>query len=100
MSHLSTQDIDRLAELARLSLEKEEKEKLRSELGLILGYVDRLQKVDTAGVLEGSMLPRLDLRADESLATNASVRERILVNFPDRMGDALRVPAVFEKPKG
>jgi aspartyl-tRNA(Asn)/glutamyl-tRNA(Gln) amidotransferase subunit C len=98
---LTTEDVKRLAELARLELSDDELETRRGEIERILNYVDRLAKVDTAGVpeTEGALLLQ-PLRADVSTETDQAVRELILSNFPDRLGDALRVPAVFEKPKG
>ena len=98
---LTTEDVKRLAELARLELSEDEMENRRQEIERILNYVDRLAAVDTTGVpeAEGSALLQ-PLRADVSLGRDEAARELILSNFPDRLGDALRVPAVFEKPKG
>ena len=98
---LTTEDVKGLAELARLELSDAEVETRRGELERILTYVDRLAAVDTTGVpeAEGSALLQ-PLRQDTSLGADEAARELILQNFPERTGDALRVPAVFEKPKG
>lgn len=98
---LSKEDIDRLAELSRLELTPQEAKNAQAELERVLGYVSRLSNIDTKGVAETeeSDIPPA-LREDVSLPTDAAVRELILSDFPDRSGDALRVPAVFEKPKG
>ena len=47
---LEDQDLQRLARLSRLALPAERAMRLRGELDNILGMVDRLRAVDTAGV--------------------------------------------------
>ncbi len=97
---LTNEEVMHLAELSRLALSDEEREKMHHDLSQILHYIDRLQKVDTAGVLEQTGAETTTLRSDMALPVDAAARELILSNFPERTGDALSVPAVFEKPKG
>ncbi|MSR84998.1 Asp-tRNA(Asn)/Glu-tRNA(Gln) amidotransferase subunit GatC [Candidatus Uhrbacteria bacterium] len=98
---LDLKEVKRLAELARLASSDAELEKMRDELGRILEYVTRLSNIDTAGIPETeSDLMMLPSREDEAFPCDEATRQFILSNFPDRAGDALRVPAVFEKPKG
>ena len=98
---LSLEEVKRLAELARLELSEAELEKMQEELGRILEYVTRLSKIDTKDVPETELgVLLLPSREDEAFSCDEVTRELILSNFPDRAGDALRVPAVFEKPKG
>jgi len=96
---LSRKDIDRLADLARLDLPVDQAEKLRGELDRILKYVDRLQKIKTEGVAETSTAAQETLRSDAAFPVDEEERELILSDFPERAGDALQTPAVFEKPK-
>lgn len=97
---MSREEVLRLAQLGRLHLEDAEIEKLQDELGSILGYVDRLSRVDVEGV-EPFAMPALDAwRVDAPMPAAAEVRERILSQFPKRRGDLLQTPGVFEKPKG
>lgn len=97
---LSIDDVRRLAELARISFSEDELMRFKTELDHILSFVDRLAKVDTRDVPEMSGTAREQFRPDEASAADDVTRELILSNFPDRLGDLLRVPAVFEKPKG
>lgn len=93
-------ELERLATLTRLALNEQEKTTLPGQLGDVLGYVQRLSKIDTEGVPETE--PRSQEftgRKDELLLQDPGVREQILQNFPDSLAGALRVPAVFEKPK-
>jgi len=97
---LTQEEMARLTELSRLALSPQEGEKMRHELDRVLGYVDRLQNIDTSSVVETMNEASSALRPDVVTANDPETRTLIIENFPDRAGDALRVPAVFEKPKG
>ena len=47
---LTDKEIDHIAKLARLDLDHAHKEKFKKELSLILGYIEKLNEVDAAGV--------------------------------------------------
>ena len=98
---LSREEILRLGELARLELTEKEIARQSDDLEKILGYVGRLSAVDTNGVPETVESSLISPPADDVAQTvDLEMRELIIGNFPDRTGDALKVPAVFEKPKG
>ncbi len=97
---LHVDDVRRLAELARIQFADDELERFKTELDHILGFVDRLAKIDTARVPETSAEAGENFRPDEPSAIDDVTRELILSNFPDRLHNLLRVPAVFDKPKG
>lgn len=99
---LSRDDVKRLAELSRLALTEDELKRMEKTLDPVLEYVGRLSKVDTAGIPESESygLEMADLREDVAKPATAATRAAILSNFPDKTGDALRVPGVFENPKG
>ena len=98
---MTLEEVRALADLARIELKPEEERRFAQELERILGYVGRLSKVETEGVLEVEMggVPH-PLRPDEPAMIDEAARELILSNLPARNGDLLSVPAVFEKPKG
>lgn len=50
MSHISKEDIEKLAELALLDLSEEEKTGLQNSINNILGYVSMVTEADLAGV--------------------------------------------------
>ncbi|MCR4256486.1 MAG: Asp-tRNA(Asn)/Glu-tRNA(Gln) amidotransferase subunit GatC [Patescibacteria group bacterium] len=99
---LNREDVERLAALSRLSLSEEESKRMEQTLDPILDYVGRLSKIDTTGVpeTEATPVPPERLRADEPMSVDPAFRRAALSNFPDRQGDLLRVPGVFEHPKG
>lgn len=99
---LSREDVVRLADLSRLALTEDELTRMEQTIDPVLDYVGRLSKVDTTGVPEAETFGGMmhELRVDEPTPSGEGVRSAILANFPDKTGDALRVPGVFENPKG
>ena len=91
----SRDEVYRLARLARIGLRYEEADRFAGELSAIVGYVDRLQAVDVEGVDDSPVFPEAQTPVRDILHGDAGVCERIIQQFPDRMGDLLRVPAVF-----
>ena len=97
---LSLDDVKRLAELTRLQLSDEELETRRVELERVLEYVDRLARVDTAGIPEAEGREELTAwRTDQAEPASSNTRDQIIASFPDHVQNALRVPAVFSAPK-
>lgn len=97
---LTRNDVRQLADLARLDLSEEELAAAEQDLDKILGYVDRLKQVETQSVEPFTMPARTEWRSDVALACDQAAVEIILSNFPERTGDLLKTPGVFDKPKG
>lgn len=92
----SKEDVRKLADLARIELSEAEAERLGETLGGILGYVEKIDAVDTSNVeTESDMEPVT--RADRVDACDERSVSRILSQFPERENDYLRVPEVFAK---
>jgi aspartyl-tRNA(Asn)/glutamyl-tRNA(Gln) amidotransferase subunit C len=97
---ISSDELRHLADLARIAVSEGEMTTLGADLEKILGYVGRLSKIDTTGVPETENGPEVSvLDVDIAAPVEACVLEALVENFPDRVGNALRVPAVFEHPK-
>jgi aspartyl-tRNA(Asn)/glutamyl-tRNA(Gln) amidotransferase subunit C len=85
-----------VAKLARLALTEAEIEEFTGQLGTILGYVEKMNELDTAEVEPlAHCLPignvfRPD-EVQESLGT-----ERTLANAPDSDGPFFKVPKILE----
>jgi len=89
---VDARQVERLAELSRLSLGKEEAERLRGELSSILGYFATLDKVDLSAVVQGRETTSGSLREDQ---VRPSIPEEILQGVPQRKGRYVRAPRVF-----
>jgi aspartyl-tRNA(Asn)/glutamyl-tRNA(Gln) amidotransferase subunit C len=82
-----------VAKLSRLRLSEEEVEKMVGELSGILEHVDRIGKLELAGVEPTSHVVALEnvLRADEPRASWP--REVVLDQAPEPQDGAFRVPS-------
>ena len=93
---LTRADVERIARLAHLELTESEAEQFTRQLGDILAYFERLNRLDTTGV-EATTHPVTSapvMRADE-LRPSMPVDDTF-GNAPDRGGDRLfRVPRVI-----
>lgn len=93
---IDAQQVRKVAKLARLALSDAEIEEFTGQLGAILGYVEKMNELDTASVeplahcLPISNILRADV-ACESLGT-----EKTLANAPDRDGSFFKVPRILE----
>mgnify|MGYP001575083289 CR=1 FL=1 len=95
--------IDRLAQLARLQLSKEEEKKFESDLERILTYADQLREIDTnnveeiihtapeINVLRADVLP--EKKEEENTEAVAALRN----TFPESEEGYIRVPLVINK---
>lgn len=83
MAKLTTEDVLKLAKLARLHLEDEEVERFKEEISAILGYVDQLQQVNLEGLEPTSQVTGLVnvTRPDEEKDYGASQAD-LLKNAP------------------
>jgi aspartyl-tRNA(Asn)/glutamyl-tRNA(Gln) amidotransferase subunit C len=89
--------IDKLAGLAKLEFEPEEKERLKKDLQKMIAFVEQLQELDTEGeepVLQ--MSSRVDVLRDDK-ETHGLTREEGLRNAPLTDGIYFEVPKVISK---
>ena len=98
MAIVTTQDVQRVALLARVSLHDDELKKLAAQLDQILEYVRQLQAVPTDGVEPTShVLPLADItRSDQRLPSLSP--EEALAPAPARHGHLVKVPKVIDEP--
>lgn len=93
---LTLAEVDHIAELARLRLTPEEKERYREQLSAILDYFVQLQDLETADIPPTcSVLPsRSVLRADE--ARPGLNIDEIMRNAPESKDRQFRIPPVLD----
>jgi aspartyl-tRNA(Asn)/glutamyl-tRNA(Gln) amidotransferase subunit C len=88
--------VEHVAKLARLELTPEEVDRYGKQLGAILDYIAKLEKIDLAGVepLAHAADTANVFREDEPRAGLA--RDEAQKNAPERTGDFFVVPKVVE----
>jgi aspartyl-tRNA(Asn)/glutamyl-tRNA(Gln) amidotransferase subunit C len=93
---LSREEVQRVAVLARLRLTPEEQSSLTEELDRILGYMDKLNQLDTADVDLFSHTANITNKLREDQVTNRPNADALLANAPDRDGTFFKVPKIIE----
>lgn len=105
---VTEKDVSYVAELAHLELTSEERTRMLKDLNSILGYIDRLNELDTSNVepmaqvasryaerKEDSGEFLYAMRADEPRP--CLPREEALKNAPQSDGTFFKVPKVIER---
>lgn len=89
--------VDHIAHLSRLEFEGEKKEAIRQDLERIIGFMDKLQEIDTENVEPLIFMTKEvnSLREDEVIET--ITQDRALKNAPKKDSDYFRIPKVLNK---
>lgn len=95
MSRIGTDEVKRLAALAKIGLSEKETEALAAELGQIVEFVKQLQAVDTEGVEPTDQVTGLVdvLRPDE--VKSSLEPDELLANVPEREGNYIKTRRVL-----
>jgi len=96
----TTEEVRKLAALARIRVEDTELEKFTREFDAILAYVGQLEKLDIEPAGGGSSFggkPLLHnvMRADGEPHTTGAYTEKIIEQFPAKEGNALSVKQIL-----
>lgn len=89
-------DVQYVADLARLQLSEQEAEELVNDLNKILDYMADLEEVDTTDVEPLEHVTDLEYRFRKDEAKDPVDHEDALKNAPDADTDYFRVPRVIE----
>jgi aspartyl-tRNA(Asn)/glutamyl-tRNA(Gln) amidotransferase subunit C len=97
---LTTQDIDRLANLARLELQPEEGERMLAQINGFFGIVEAMQAVDTSGIEPMAhpvaAIQDITLRLRPDVASEPNQREANQRSAPAVERGLFLVPKVIE----
>lgn len=96
MAHITREEVERVAALARLSLSAEEAQRIVAELDTILGYVETLEGLATEGIEPTSHVLPVATPMREDRAAEPLDPQLAVANAPERSGSAFVVPRVLE----
>ncbi|MDA1191003.1 MAG: Asp-tRNA(Asn)/Glu-tRNA(Gln) amidotransferase subunit GatC [Candidatus Poribacteria bacterium] len=96
MPKLTNAEVEYVATLARLELSDDEKERLTSELGSILEYIDQLNALDTSDVEPTSHVLPIRNVMREDVVADSMPREEALELAPSSDDEFFIVPRVVE----
>jgi aspartyl-tRNA(Asn)/glutamyl-tRNA(Gln) amidotransferase subunit C len=94
---VTKKDVEKIADLARLYITEEEKEKYTVQLNVILEYMEQLNTVDTENVEPLSHpLELVNVVRKDEVKPSLSA-EDALKNAPEKSGNYFKVPKVISK---
>lgn len=88
--------IDYLQKLGRIRLSEEDKQKTIKDLGSIMGYIDKLNELDTTGVEPMSHAFGTVNVVREDKVTNDDMRDKVISNAPKSVDGTILVPKTFD----
>jgi len=96
MSEITREQVEHVANLARLNLSEEEKEQYTSQLNGILNFFEKLNHLDTANVEPTSHVLDVYNVMREDVNRPSIDREEALRNAPEQEDGHFKVPPVME----
>ena len=88
--------VKRIAHLARIRIADTDVPALESELNAILGWIEQLGEVDTAGVAPMTAVIPITLKWRDDTVTDGDVIDQVLANAPAQGFGFYAVPKVIE----
>lgn len=96
MTHLTNSDVLNLAKLAKVSLQPDEVESLKKDLGEILSFVEQLNDLDTTGLEPTHQVTGLtNVTRSDTILDYGIKRQAILDNVPKVQDDYIKVQKVL-----
>ena len=89
--------VDKLARLARLSFDENEKKEIREDLQKMIAFVDKLNELDTTGIEPLIHMSKEVNILREDVVEGSVSAEEALKNAPARSGPFFTVPKVIKK---
>jgi aspartyl-tRNA(Asn)/glutamyl-tRNA(Gln) amidotransferase subunit C len=93
---LSLQEVQRIAELARIGISDAEARAVQSQLNDIFELIGQMQRVNTEGIEPMSHGQDVKLRLREDIQTERDQREQFLAVAPEKEQGLYLVPKVIE----
>lgn len=94
---ISTQELKKIAQLARINLTPEEETRYAATISTVLDYMKVLDEVDTSTVVATSQVTGLADVVRDDRVVESPVRDLLVSALPSREDDELAVPGVFEQ---
>lgn len=96
MTQISRDDVLHLAQLSSLELSESEIEGLRTDISNILGYVEKLNELDTSDIEPTYQVSGLqNVWRDDTVINYGVTREELLVRASESVDSQVKVPKVL-----
>lgn len=95
--NIDKETVEKVAHLARLELAEDEKEKMIADMNKILGFMDKLNEIDTSGIEPLVYMTNEINTTREDVIKQEITHEEALLNAPKHDKDYFLVAKVIEK---
>ena len=96
MAKITRIEVEHVARLARLELTEDEKARMTAQLDAILGYIEKLNQLDTSAVEPTStVIPMVSVMREDQVRPSLT-QDQALANAPHREDIFFRVPRIIE----
>ena len=95
--NIDKETVEKVAHLARLELAEDEKEKVMDDMNKILGFMDKLNEIDTSGIEPLVYMTNEINTVREDVIKQEITHEEALLNAPKHDNDYFLVAKVIEK---
>ena len=92
MAEINRETIEHIADLAKLYLTDEEKERSEKDMRRMTAYIGKLNEIDVSAVKADMYINNIQNVFREDTVENKNGREVLLANAPEREDVYLRVP--------
>src|SRR4030042_4774470 len=95
---INSEQVEHIAQLARIELTEKEKEKFTEELSSILDYFEKLNQVDTSAIEPISQITGLknETREDEVKKGRTEISDKLVEAAPAKKDNYFKVPKILE----
>ena len=93
---MDTQEVLKVARLARIETTEEQAEALKGPLNNILGWIEQLSEVDTDNVEPLANVANIELPLRKDVVNDGDCADKVLANAPDEAQGFYSVPKVVE----
>ena len=94
---IDKETVEKVAHLARLELGEDEKEKMIADMNKILGFMDKLNEIDTSGIEPLVYMTNEINTVREDVVKQDITHQEALLNAPKHDQDYFLVAKVIEK---
>lgn len=96
MANVTKEDIKKISRLARIEIAEENRENLAKQVGSIIGWVEKLNEVNTDNIEPLTSVHNAPLRLNKDEITDGNIAEDVLKNAPNAKYGYFSVPKVIE----
>ncbi len=93
---IKTQDVQHVANLARLNLDEQELQTMTAQLDTILTYVEKLDEIETANIHPTTHAVSITNAFREDIVTKSLTQQEALANNSQQNDESFVVPRIIE----